>query len=303
LRKIAVTHIGLKARLLLAAEKAATVMGTSSRGIFLRLPSEWVLFLSFERYRGPLTLNLDVGQGDVSVLAKGAGLQIDLGRLRFPSAGLEIDYEGAEDWQAPSRPDTLLSIEQRDERLERVLLKLAEMQRTSPLAEMLPGLLGLEMGENAQGETVFNVLVALRQALIRQNSPSIIAAIQPLLGRGAGLTPSGDDLAVGLLLALSRWGHVLVPGLNINELGQEILRIAYERTTLLSASLIACASLGQADERLILGLDNIMSRGQDPEMCAIYFSSWGNTSGIDALVGMALAFVTHLSWRIPAPQN
>ena len=36
----------------------AVITGTTSRGIFIRLDRDWVLFLSFESYHGPLTLNL-----------------------------------------------------------------------------------------------------------------------------------------------------------------------------------------------------------------------------------------------------
>jgi hypothetical protein len=151
------------------------------------------------------------------------------------------------------------------------------------------------MGEDMPGEAVSDILAALRLALDGQEAARIAAAIQPLLGMGAGLTPSGDDLALGLLLALNRWGQTLAPGLDLKLLNREIVRGAYERTTMLSANLIDCASRGQADERLIVGLDGILSGEYDPGMCASSLAGWGNNSGVDALVGMGLAMeVNHI---------
>lgn len=290
LRRVAVTHIGAIARGLLEVDRSASVMGVSSRGIFLHLQASWVLFLSYEQYRGPLTLNLEAGRRDLSLLDKGAELEIRPERMCLLSAGLEIEYQPAEVWQARlPHPDRILSTGQRRDRLVGILLELSRMQKTSPLAEMLPGLLSLERAENAQRQAIFQMLAAVRQAFIGHDTPAIVAGILPFLGMGAGLTPSGDDLAIGFLLALNRCGHVLAPELNLNLLNQGIVRGAYKSTTLLSANLIECASQGQADERLILGLDGMLSGDNDPGMCAASLASWGNTSGIDALVGMALA--------------
>jgi hypothetical protein len=138
-------------------------------------------------------------------------------------------------------------------------------------------------------KTAFSQLTALRQAWLSQDVTMIAASMLPLLGMGAGLTPSGDDLALGFLLALNRWGGVLAPGLDLKSLNLEIVQGAYERTTTLSANLIDCASQGQADERLILGLDGLLSEAYGPAICAASLAGWGNSSGVDALVGMGLA--------------
>ncbi len=289
-RRVAATHIGAIARGLLEVDRSASVMGVSSRGIFLHLAAGWVLFLSCEQYRGPLTLSLEASRRDLLRLEKGAELEIHPERMCLLSEGLEIDYQPGEVWQARlPHPGRVLSTGQRRDRLERILLELSRMQKTSPLAEMLPGLLRLDWAEDTQGQATFRMLAAVRQGLNVHDTAAIVAAILPLLGMGAGLTPSGDDLAIGFLLALNRWGHVLAPELNLNLLNQGIVQGAYKSTTFLSANLIECASQGQADERLILGLDGMLSWEYDPEMCAASLASWGNTSGIDALVGMGLA--------------
>ena len=52
-------------------------------------------------------------------------------------------------------------------------------------------------------------------------------------------------------------------------------RAASQKTTLLSANLIACASQGQADERLISALDGMLTGNPAPEQCAAVYPSWG----------------------------
>lgn len=269
-------------------------MGVSSRGVFLRLPGGWVLFLSFEQYRGPLTLNLVTEGGGEWQWQTGADLQIYPGRLSFPETGLEVDFRKAVGWQPPDLPGDLLTTEQRRQRLDSTLLLLAEMQKISPLADLLQTMLspGRQLSERQQ--TTFVQLAAVHRACFNQQAAMIAASVISFLGMGAGLTPSGDDLALGLLLALNRWGHILAPGLDLKLLNQEIVREAYQLTTLLSANLIDCASRGQADERLISGLDGLLTQENDPQACAAALAGWGNTSGIDALAGMALAILAQV---------
>ena len=59
---IVVTTQGEKARDLLAYSQQALIVGAVSPGLFVRLEGDWVLFLSFESFHGPLTLNLSGGR-------------------------------------------------------------------------------------------------------------------------------------------------------------------------------------------------------------------------------------------------
>ena len=61
-----------------------------------------------------------------------------------------------------------------------------------------------------------------------------------------------------------------------------------ERTTTISANLIECAAKGEADERLINIVDGIMTGQPSLEDCVDCVLAWGNSSGTDALIGMAL---------------
>jgi hypothetical protein len=121
------------------------------------------------------------------------------------------------------------------------------------------------------------------------DTKALIAALIPNLGLGGGLTPAGDDLALGFLLAANRWGKLLRPSLDLPAINQALVQAAYARTSTLSANLIECAASGQADERLILALDGIITGFPGLEACISYLSAWGNSSGGYALQGMALA--------------
>ena len=65
------------------------------------------------------------------------------------------------------------------------------------------------------------------------------AAVDTLVGRGAGLTPAGDDLLAGALAALRAVGSPAAAAL-----GAAVRALACGRTTRLSAALLAAADLG-----------------------------------------------------------
>ena len=106
-----------------------------------------------------------------------------------------------------------------------------------------------------------------------------------MLGRGSGLTPSGDDCVLGLLLMLNRWQL----DSDWHNLNQAVINTAYHKTTTISANLIECATAGQADERLLNVVDGIAVSSTSIDDCVECVLSWGNSSGIDALVGMVMA--------------
>ncbi len=288
-KEITVTQMGMIAHTKLAQEREASPMGITSHGLFLHLSSGWVVFLSTDVYRGPLTLNYSGDPDDFSFLRSGLPARVYPDHLVMQEAGLVIHTGQASSWQAPLPPKEILAPGQRLNQTSLVAQQLLARQAASDFGALIPVVLGFEGAHKAQGNPVYPLVKRLQQALREGQLAATADALETILGLGAGLTPSGDDLAAGCLLALTRWGHLLAPGLEIKALAQDVVQRAYRKTTTLSANLIECASQGQANERLILALDGIMSGHPDALTCADYLSGWGHTSGLDSLAGTALA--------------
>ncbi len=133
--------------------------------------------------------------------------------------------------------------------------------------------------------TIANILIL--KNLFTQPVEVSMSALTALMGTGRGLTPSGDDFIVGLMLLLSR-----MPGLNslhdtIEALHRQVVEIAFEKTTALSANLIACACEGSADERLIRAVDGFLTGSLNEAGILHTLQEYGSSSGVDALTGIA----------------
>ena len=72
-------------------------------------------------------------------------------------------------------------------------------------------------------------------------------------------------------------------------MNRAVIEAAYRATTTISANLIECAAAGQGDERLITVVDGIATGSASIDECVECVLDWGSSSGIDALVGMAIA--------------
>lgn len=313
-----VTTIGAVARAALVESAQGKVMGVISQGLFLAFPSGPVMFLSFERFRGPLTINIHAGAAIPAGLKTGDPVFVRHQALHFPSTGSLLSLQPAAIWRAASTEPAQLKrsgLAQRMEGLVKRTLSLAgEGERPSLLSEVEDLLFGGQAeGLKVQPETdlLRHDLVRLQTSLERFLTPGaeapsqggraaagLAAAADAFLGRGAGLTPSGDDLVLGLVLALSRWETLFWPALphpfRSSGLGSPLTAAAARKTTLLSSCLIGCACQGQADERLVSALDGLMTGAPGLEACAENLLSWGSSSGRDALAGMVLAVHTGL---------
>src|SRR5919107_4085133 len=110
-------------------------------------------------------------------------------------------------------------------------------------------------------------------------------AVRPLLGLGPGLTPLGDDVLGGWLATAVATRH---PGLD--EVRRSVGLSAGERTTTLSATLLACAARGEVVPELrtlLAGLATddaaLVERLVDPLLQV------GDTSGAGLLLGTVCA--------------
>ncbi len=274
LAKISISDIGAIAAQVVAQDQAATVWGVASRGIFIHLTAGWLVFLSYEPFRGPLTLNIRPNQALLRNLKPGQPIRVSGGNLYFAAAGVAIQTSGSAPWSVPQRPPVSpTALAGRFERLR---------------------LISQHILSQADDETSFinhliHQAVAGATPLPDPSASKILDFIEDDLGRGEGLTPAGDDRALGFLLALNRWADLLCPRLDLAEVNWRLTQAARRKTHSLSANLIECAARGQADERLVWALDGLLTGQPEPAACASRLLSWGHTSGVNALLGMAQA--------------
>jgi hypothetical protein len=117
---------------------------------------------------------------------------------------------------------------------------------------------------------------------LRRGDP---AAVRPLLGRGPGLTPVGDDVLGGWLATAVASRHC-----GLDEVRRTVALSATERTTTLSATLLACAAHGEVVpelRNLLAGLatdDAAHVRRSVDRLLGI-----GDTSGAGLLLGTVCA--------------
>jgi Protein of unknown function (DUF2877) len=109
-----------------------------------------------------------------------------------------------------------------------------------------------------------------------------VPAVRALLGRGPGLTPSGDDLLAGFLLGCLAFGR------DAAALRRAVAALAPAQTTALSAALLSCALRGQCipeAARLARALTGTGAIG--PALDALL--QVGHTSGAALALGLVLA--------------
>jgi hypothetical protein len=303
-------NIGRAASTTLSVELQAAVTGNTSRGIFLLTPASRVIFISFEKYRGPLTITLaerssensDFGprSNDLSryyvafplrSIHMSSLVRLTLGQITFVDADITITVDADTVWQPGPPPDPIRSHHDQLQTLKYVAREVVLTKGAVGFSDLLPPLLGESATVPATSDVLSSVL-RLRESLRNGEWAEAAETMSSLLGLGRGLTPSGDDLILGLLLALNR-RPVETPrrgvSAGIEMLNRLVIEQACKKTTALSANLIECAANGEADERLIAAVDGILTGQPDPSECVRHLSDWGASSGVDALVGMATA--------------
>jgi hypothetical protein len=117
-----------------------------------------------------------------------------------------------------------------------------------------------------------------------KDAPQAAAAI--LLGLGPGLTPSGDDLVGGAMIAL----HALGCMEKAKRLADWALPLACARTGAISLAHLACAAAGEGSAALhdlLAALATVDERGLAAGLAAL--AALGHSSGWDMLAGAALA--------------
>ncbi|MEJ5314758.1 MULTISPECIES: DUF2877 domain-containing protein [Anaerolinea] len=264
------------------------VTGSTSKGIFVLIPPQRVFFLSYESYRGPLTLNLTPRPAEPLPVYIGQEVHVEADEISLPTLNTHITLSEETLWLPPAPPANILPNEDLWASIKRLSESALYVHRGVGLVPMLAFIMDDPHPPTIPAmlqSTIANILIL--KNLFTQPVEVSMSALTALMGTGRGLTPSGDDFIVGLMLLLSR-----MPGLNslhdtIEALHRQVVEIAFEKTTALSANLIACACEGSADERLIRAVDGFLTGSLNEAGILHTLQEYGSSSGVDALTGIA----------------
>lgn len=209
---------------------------------------------------GALLLPSAVRLPTTEALVARLGQQVEVGEGRLRSADWEI--EAVRQW----RP-----------RAVHVAAPLSQVMLADPSDQ--PRYLG-----HAMTPTLRGLAAELAYALTLGRTDRARRAAAGLVGLGPGLTPSGDDVICGLLLTLRGAGRTDL----VTELA-DLLEPLLDRTSALSAALIACAVRGFAVPAVIDLVDLLAATGHagDDRIAAV--AVIGHTSGVDLLTGISAA--------------
>lgn len=112
-----------------------------------------------------------------------------------------------------------------------------------------------------RGQVLRSRVDELARLLTGQQAPVLVdGSVRALLGRGPGLTPAGDDVLAGMLVALHHREDLRRP------LADEVARLAPGRTTTLSAALLRHAASGAALPAVLDVADALTGHGSDVDL-------------------------------------
>ena len=275
-----------------------TVFAVFRRSCYLESGGGQVFCLADEWLgEGPLTLAVKIpSKTTFRSLGISEGCHLDTDGVNLV-VGHELVLTTAETviWE----PDMAVSTAPPDEILRRleVLINLVDpLIPSDGLAEIIPHTARIAnagssgtVNMNAVAELAMPRLSRLCGGLTRSATAAIDHAVAGPVGLGPGLTPSGDDLLGGMLVAL-RATQNTASLFSIDALAACVTRHAAAETTRISAAMLEQSAQGYgsaAQHRLLRCLLEVDAR-PDTVNAALDLIRTGHTSGWDALAGILL---------------
>jgi hypothetical protein len=253
-------------QLLAGPPRPARCLGASRAGLYLQVaaPPGVMAILAHDAVRLPCAL----------VLASTAA-ELPLTSLQppGPDSAHGLAGGGAVTWTGPDGPVTIRAV------------------RSWPPPRGWPGLAETESVRAVRAALPSPATAGLGRWRPGRLSP---AAVPGLLGRGPGLTPSGDDLLSGYLIGAAAFG------LDAEDVRRAVARYAGERTTALSAALLGHAARGECIPEAAALTAAMTGRGQ-PGPAVRALVRVGHTSGAALGWGVLTAAEQSLrAWSAPS---
>jgi len=265
------------------------VFGVTSRGIYIKTSSRWIVFISHEPHHGPLTINVPDARNVKSFINNKMRVRFASGKIHIPDAAITVNTNNSFVWHPKPPPAPALPDAASRERMIAAAEEIISRGSEEGLSVLLPQLLETTHHMDFEGKNFPSRFLSILDLANETGELISQKFIVDLLGTGPGLTPSGDDFVMGLLLAVNRWKSEYLSQHNLDLFNREIMAAAYQQTTTLSANLIECAAQGLADQRLIDALDWLVSGSETSMQSIDALLTWGSSSGSDIFVGFVVA--------------
>lgn len=277
--------IGHIAKQVLERNSSFQIAGCTSRGIFLQASDDFTLFATTGNFRGPLTLNIKSETANLTGMLPKSEIVLAGDRLVFEKSKFTFSLQNPLLWEPPEPP---VYSRQTKAQIAKVVQQTASIYPDHPYSALLEFAIG-------SGPAMLKDIPGLEHRLsslsssLDQDDPALISEeMKEVLGTGPGLTPLGDDVLQGILLAINRPKKNTLAWQAELDIFQTFLAAARRETTTLSWSLLNCSAQGSADERVIQVLDSLLAGREIPDQDLINLLEWGSSSGIGLLAGMIL---------------
>ncbi len=290
--RFAIDRIGRAARGCFAPGRRGSVLAVFRRSFYVELAGGALVCIGpVGMGAGPLNALARLAGGldwQASGLVAGAAAHVD-GRCLRVGFRFEFGFEPAVDW-SPTRPAPGWS-------RQSLTAGLAKLRRAAGSYDLSQGMARLVDVDSPIGDILIERgragAAALRKWLAdtgdRDGVPA--AEVRDLIGLGPGLTPSGDDLIGGAMIALGALGREDLA----TALAEWVLPIARARTGKISFAHLSCAADGEGAQALHEAIAGVAAN----DACAITaaiagLDEIGHSSGWDALAG-AVAVMSTIS--------
>jgi len=261
--------------------RTGRVIATFARSCYLALDGRIVAVVSAELHNGPLNLVVTpaVPFGHLSI---GAPASSTAHRVEVADAW-DIVLDGATAWDPVLRRIDRAALDALHNHLQGLTDLIAAEAPAGGLARVSVERAGPVLTPLERSASL--VLTDLSRGLRQASRSQVARGARTLAGLGPGLTPSGDDVLVGCLLALAA-----LPDVDGASMREAIAFSARHRTTHISTAYLDAAARGEASEawhRLVTAMGTpdavrVISAGR--QVLAV-----GETSGSDMLGGFVLA--------------
>jgi hypothetical protein len=277
-----VEYWGSHAERFVERHASAVLVAVFARSAHLEADGDFLCIGDANIGNGPLNATVDAaGWARIAreLPSAGAAVHIDAGTIEI--GGAVLSATAASMWRPPSWP-CVGAGEGLAAALDELARRASEQAPADGLARMVLEPAG-EPASTFEGIALPRVRRMQQWVSARLSESSHEQAPVDMLGLGPGLTPSGDDLLCGVLVALHAIGRVDAS----RDLNAAIARAALSATSLLSRAFLRAAAEGHgyaALHTMIIALLENQAFARELDALARI----GHTSGWDTLAGAAI---------------